>query len=75
MTMHRFCGLDNGRGRAIILQTDRQTDRQTGRQTDSVKSVRFCRAKFHHAPTGRTASVDFPRMWCALFVCAGEEAA
>ena len=63
MTMHRFCGLDNGRGRAIILQTD------------SVKSVRFCRAKFHHAPTGRTASVDFPRMWCALFVCAGEEAA
>ena len=29
MTMHPFCGLDSGRGRAIILQTDRQTDRQT----------------------------------------------
>ena len=40
--------------------------RQTDRQTDSVKSVHFCRAKFHHAPTGRTASVDFPRMWCAF---------
>ena len=26
MTMHSFCGLDNGRGRAIIRQTDRQTD-------------------------------------------------
>ncbi|MEE0547922.1 MAG: hypothetical protein UC390_09340, partial [Peptococcaceae bacterium] len=26
MTMHPFCGLDSGRGRAIILQTDRQTD-------------------------------------------------
>ena len=44
--------------------------RQTDRQTDSVKSVHFCRAKFHHAPTGRTASVDFPRMWCAFFACA-----
>ena len=55
--------LDKPIAGAIIRQSDSQTVRQTG----SVKSVRFCRAKFHHAPTGRTASVDFPRMWCAFW--------
>ena len=46
--------------------------RQTDRQTDSVKSVHFCRAKFHHAPTGRGASVDMFHGRAAPFLCARE---
>ena len=57
-------GLDQWRGRAIILQTDRQTDRQHS-------AVRFCCADFS---PGRGASVDLFHGRAAPFVVRGKGA-
>lgn len=69
MTMHPFCGLDSGRGRAIILQTDRQTDRQAGRQTALSLSV-FAAQNFITHQQGALRPWIFhgcgAPCWCAL---------
>ena len=59
MTMHPFCGLDSGRGRAIILQTDRQTDRQ--------HNVTLSLFAAHSDTPGRGASVDIVHGRAASF--------
>ena len=61
MTMHSFCGLDSGRGHAIILQTDRQHN--------LALSV-FAALIF--TPSGRGASVDLFHGRAAPFLCARE---
>ena len=61
MTMHSFCGLDNGRGRAIIRQTDRQ---------HSVALALF--AVPFYPSSGRGASVDMFHGRAAPFLCALE---
>ena len=58
-------GLDNGRGHAIIRQTDRQTDRQHNLALSVFAALIF-------TPSGRGASVDLFHGRAAPFLCARE---